>query len=131
MTLVDRKICHLLCGKWSDKNTKKTSVIYDLLRHVPCQSLTLDNGRQLVWFSRINGEPDIPVYFALPYSSWRRGTNENINKLLSQFVLKSLSFTNVTCQEFRRYICLLNNKPKKCLGFVTTAEVFLKDKCRT
>ena len=64
------------------------------------------------------------VYFAHPYSSWERGTNENTNGLLRQYLPKSRDFGTLTSAELARYTCQLNNRPRKCLNYKTPAEVF-------
>lgn len=133
VTLVDRKSRYLLCGKLPYKGAGKTAdSIINILSHVPCLSLTLDNGKEFAGHAEISRELGIPVYFAHPHSPWQRGTNENTNKLLRQFIPKGADIAKVTEQELKRYTGLLNNRPRKCLGFATPAEVFLNDGfCRT
>ena len=66
----------------------------------------------------------MPVYFAHPHSPWERGTNENTNKLLREFLPKGKSFEKVTQKELDCYVSLLNNRLGKCLGYKTPREVF-------
>jgi len=66
----------------------------------------------------------LAVYFAHPYSSWERGTNENTNGLLRQYLPKSESFLQLTACQLERYVNQLNNRPRKCLNYRTPAEVF-------
>jgi IS30 family transposase len=63
-------------------------------------------------------------YFAHPYSSWERGTNENTNGLLRRFFPKGTDFDKVTQEEIDWVVDKLNNRPRKCLGFRTPNEVF-------
>lgn len=64
------------------------------------------------------------MYFAHPYVSWERGTNENTNGLIRQYFPKGSSFTEITEEEVQRVQDELNNRPKKTLGFKTPYEVF-------
>ena len=66
------------------------------------------------------------VYFAHPYSSWERGTNENTNGLLRQYLPKDMDLSQLTDCELESIIRQLNNRPRKCLNYRTPAEVFWK-----
>jgi IS30 family transposase len=63
-------------------------------------------------------------YFAHPYASWERCTNENTNGLIRQYFPKSRDFTTITQQEIYHAMKRLNNRPRKRLGFLTPAQVF-------
>ena len=65
-------------------------------------------------------------YFADPYASWQRGTNENMNGLIRQYFPKSCDFRTITDEQIQRAMNKLNNRPRKCLGFRTPNEVFLE-----
>jgi IS30 family transposase len=69
-------------------------------------------------------ELDIDVYFADAYASWQRGTNENTNGLLREFYPKKFDFATITQDELDSCVKLINNRPRKCLGFKTPSEVF-------
>ena len=64
------------------------------------------------------------VYFADPYSSWQRGTNENTNGLLRQYFPKGCDLSRVTDQMLAEAVRKLNHRPRKCLGYRTPHEVF-------
>ena len=64
------------------------------------------------------------VYFAHPYSPWERGTNENTNGLLRQFIPKQTDFSQVSHKDLQHYTQLLNDRPRKRLGYKTPREVF-------
>ena len=66
----------------------------------------------------------LPIYFAHPYHSWERGTNENTNGLLRQYMPKGSDLTEVSTQELAGYVRQLNHRPRQCLGFRTAFEVF-------
>ena len=87
-------------------------------------SLTSDNGKEFSKYKTISKELKADFYFAHPYSSWERGTNENTNGLLRRFFPKGTDFDKVTQEEIDAVVEKLNNRPRKCLGFRTPNEVF-------
>lgn len=96
------------------KNLKKS------LRH----TITYDNGTEFAYYELIEKDTGITIYFAYPYHSWERGTNENTNGLIRQFFPKKSSFKNTTKQNTKRAEYLLNTRPRKILGYLTPSEVF-------
>ena len=64
------------------------------------------------------------VYFAEPHKPWQRGTNENTNDMLRFFFPKGFDFRTITQEDVDFVVDLLNNRPRKCLGWRTPAEVF-------
>ena len=93
------------------------------LRKILRRSLTLDNGTEFNGFKRIEAGTGIEVYFADPYCSWQRGTNEQTNGVMRIFLPKGTNFETVTNKQLARIEGLLNNRPRKCLGYRTPAEV--------
>lgn len=69
-------------------------------------------------------ELKIDVYFADPYSSWQRRTNENINGLIREFHPKKFDFSTITQDDLNFYVDLINNIPRKYLGYKTPSKVF-------
>ena len=61
----------------------------------------------------------IPIYFAFPYYSWERGTNENTNGLLRQYYPKKTPFENVLQPDLDKVVKAINNRPRKRLGYLT------------
>jgi transposase, IS30 family len=93
------------------------------------KSLTLDNGTEFHGFAELERELGIEVYFAQPYHSWERGTNENTNGLIRQYLPKGMCFKEVTqrhCDEIERE---LNDRPRKILGFDTPSEAYAQQCC--
>lgn len=93
------------------------------------KSLTLDNGTEFHGFKELEHKLGISVYFAQPYHSWERGTNENTNGLIRQYLPKGSCFKNVTqhrCNEIERE---LNDRPRKVLGFSTPNEAHVEACC--
>ena len=72
----------------------------------------------------------LEVYFADPYASWQRGTNENTNGLLRQFFPKGTDFTRISHHEVARVEQLLNERPRRRIGYRTPAEILAQRLCR-
>ena len=87
-------------------------------------SLTLDNGREFARPAELERQLCLKVFFAHPYHAWERGTNENTNGLLRQYLPKGSDLTIVTNNQLRSYVSVLNHRPRKCLGFRSPFEVF-------
>ena len=89
-----------------------------------CKTLTLDNGSENAKFSELEDKLSIRVYFAKPYASWERGTNENTNGLLRRFFPKGTDFLQVSDFKLAKVVKMLNHRPRKCLNYQTPHEVF-------
>jgi IS30 family transposase len=88
------------------------------------ESVTLDNGKEFAKHDTFTKETGIPVYFADPYSSWQRGTNENTNGLIRQYFPKGIDFSTVTAQRIQEVENMLNNRTRKRLGYRTPNQVW-------
>jgi IS30 family transposase len=102
--------------------------IVNALKGQQVLSLSLDNGSEFAAFKQIEKELNTIVYFADPHSPWQRGSNENINGLLRFFFPKGTNFLGVTQEELDHVITLINNRPRKCLGWLSPIE-FLNKCC--
>lgn len=126
-THVERKSRYLLVGKMDDKSAasmNKTSK--RLFRKIPKskrKTLTVDNGKEFGGFKTMEKVVGLKCYFADPYSSCQRGTNENTNGLLRQFYPKGTDFNKVSKAELDKCAALINNRPRKCLNYRTPNEV--------
>ena len=94
------------------------------------KSITLDNGREFLdWESieqsRLNGKKRTLVYFAHPYSSWERGTNENQNRMIRRFIPKGTDISKLSHKDIKRIEEWMNNYPRKILGYKTPNELVL------
>lgn len=89
-------------------------------------SLTTDNGKEFPRYERIAGELDTDFFFAYPYASWERGVNESMNGLVRQFFPKKIRFESITETDIEFAMHRLNHRTRKCLGFKTSHEVFMK-----
>lgn len=97
------------------------------LKTVPTQfrkTLTRDRGSENVKYEKLSTALKIQVFFAHPYSSWERGSNENLNGLIRRFFPKKTDFQLLTDAEIQRVEYLLNSRPRKRLGWKTPYQVF-------
>lgn len=90
------------------------------------KSITADNGKEFATHEEVAEKLGIDYYFAKPYHSWERGTNENANGLIRQYIPKNADLTEVTKSEAQKVMNKLNNRPRKTLNYQTPTEVFLR-----
>jgi len=127
VSLTERKARLSLIAKVERKTARQVrSAIIRLLRPHAHKVLTLtaDNGKEFAEHKDIAESLETDFYFAHPYASWERGTNENMNGLIRQYFPKHRDLRTVTEQEIKRAMNRLNNRPRKCLGYRTPNEVF-------
>jgi IS30 family transposase len=86
-------------------------------------SITYDQGREMAQHKLFTKETKMKVYFAHPQSPWERGTNENTNGLVRQWFPKGTNFNKVSRKDIKRAQKLLNERPRKTLGYRTPKEV--------
>ena len=92
--------------------------------------LTVDRGKEFAGYLTLEKELNVDVYFADPYSSWQRDTNENTNGLIREFFPKRFDFSTITQNDIDIVEKILNNRPRKCLGFRTPLEVFNEEQAK-
>ena len=95
----------------------------ELLKDEQLATITFDNGKEFVLHQEIENTLNIEVYFAKPYHSWERGTNENTNGLIRQFLPENQRLDNIDESVIRAIEHNLNNRPRKVLGYRTPLEV--------
>jgi IS30 family transposase len=96
-------------------------------QHVPAplrQTLTYDRGKEMAEHERLAQRLAIRIFFADPHSPWQRGTNENTNGLLRQYLPKGTDLSGYTQRELNTIAHRLNTRPRKCLEWATPLEVF-------
>lgn len=128
-TLVERKSRFVFITRLQRKTAEKTSAaVINRLGSLPKKArrtLTLDNGTENAGHKKINEAVETKCYFARPYASWQRGTNENANGLIRWYLPKGTDFSKITDEELTRIESLINQRPRKCLGYKTPLEVAL------
>lgn len=124
-TLVERKTGLVLISKIKDRTMKETSsIVISRLKDIPCKTLTLDNGSENFGYEEIEHELQISCYFAHPYCSGERGTNENTNGLIRWYLPKGTDFAKISDETIAFIETALNNRPRKRLGWKTPLEAF-------
>jgi len=127
VSLVERKSRYLLLGRVSDLKAatvrRSAAELYRATLPALRKTLTLDNGKEFAEHRQLEAEASLKVYFAKPYCAWQRGTNENTNRLIRQFFPKGTNLASVPKHRFTKVQQLLNNRPRKCLGYRTPLEV--------
>ena len=128
VTLVERKSGYLITAKSCDRTSRRVAgKIESRMRQLPerlRRTVTFDNGKEFADHERVSARLGLNVYFAQPYCSWQRGTNEHTNGLLRQFLPKGTDLLTVSWQELEHYTQLINDRPRKRLAYRTPAEVF-------
>jgi len=131
LTFIDRKSRKLYAGCRPNRSSITIKEAFsDVLEGVKVKSITLDRGPEFVEFPEIEKQLKTTIYFADPYSPWQRGSNENINGILRFFFPKGYDFKSVTDEKLQNVVELINNRPRKCLGWLSPLE-FIFQKCCT
>lgn len=125
-TLAERCTRFTLVGRTNSKEAEEvTRVICALFKPLPQKSrlsLTFDNGKEFARHEDIARDTSMDVFFANPYHSWERGTNENTNGLIRRLYPKKSSFSGIDSAALKRIDSFLNDRPRKCLGWMTPRE---------
>ena len=125
LSMCDRKSRY--CMLFLLRNAKSNYAVYKVLAAVsetmPCLTFTADQGVEFQCYRRVEAELDIPFYFCSPHSPWQKGSVENLNSLVREFFPKGTDFSDVSEEEVINAMSVLNNRPRKCLGWATPAEV--------
>ena len=127
VTLVERKSLQVVIQKVDRATAEQTAAaITKRLGAVAEQvaTITFDNGKEFAYHKQIAEVLGCDVYFARPYYSWERGTNENMNGLIRQYFPKGTDFDQVTDEESAAVERKLNMRPRKQLGYRAPIEVF-------
>ena len=125
VSLVDRKTRYLRLGYISSRNAEETAAaIASLLHGLPVRSISLDNGSEFANFHQIEEQLNTLVYFAEPHKPWQRGTNENTNDIVRFYFPKGFDFHSLSDAVIRSVESLINLRPRKCLDWLSPAELF-------
>ena len=127
LTLVERKSGFLLVKLLPNKSAHAVSAaMIELLgpfKHM-VSTITCDNGTEFAKHEAVDAALGCTTYFADPYCSWQRGTNENTNGLIRQYIPKIRCFDTVTHEEVQMIQDKLNHRPRKRLSFKTPDNIF-------
>jgi len=126
VTLVERKSGYTLIGKLPDRTTRslnKRCIKLQQRELTQFRTITADNGTEFNQYPEIEKATGTISFFANPHHSWERGTNENTNGLIRQYIPKGTSMKNLTQTQCDRIAKKLNTRPRKRHGFKTPEEI--------
>lgn len=136
LVLTERKSRRNLIFKMQGKTQENVAKVLDKLERKykhkfkeKIKSITMDNGcefinQEAIEKSVLTKKKRTTAYYAHPYSSWERGSNENANKMIRRFIPKGADISKYTEQEIRRIEYWINNYPRKILGYKTATECY-------
>jgi IS30 family transposase len=130
VSLVERKSGYLVIGKLKARTQEQTSErTIHLIRQHPARfrTITADNGTEFHDYESIEQATGVLFYFANPHHSWERGTNENTNGLIRQYIPKGTSMAKLDQYQCNAIARKLNQRPRKRHGFKTPEECFYAD----
>jgi transposase, IS30 family len=129
LTLLERKSGYVMIGKLPARTKEHTNDrIIRLIDRLPAcfRTITADNGTEFHGYADIERATPVKFYFAQPYHSWERGSNENVNGLIRQYLPKGASMETLTQQHCDAIAHKLNNRPRKRHGFKTPTQILFR-----
>lgn len=130
VTAVDRQSRFTVAAIAKDKTVESTNAAFIAALHkagfICPRTLTLDNGTEFLGFGKLEQTLKIKVYFADVHAPWQRGSNENVNGLLRFFFPRGTDFTKITDAQLNAVLDLINNRPRKCLHYLSPVEFIRK-----
>jgi IS30 family transposase len=129
VSLVERKSGYLQIAKLQARNVQQTTTgTIELIQRHPGQfkTITADNGTEFHGYADIEKATGVKFYFATPHHAWERGTNENTNGLIRQYLPKGTSMARLSQQQCDDIANELNTRPRKRHGYKTPEQIFFK-----
>jgi IS30 family transposase len=129
LTLVERVSGYVIIKKLTARTKEQAAAaLKQAIDEVKSKvrTITLDNGTEFHDYDKVEAECAVKFYFATPYHSWERGTNENTNGLIRQYLPKGMCMRHVTQQDCDAIAAELNDRPRRRLGFKTPSERFAR-----
>jgi len=127
-TFVDRKsrylVISLLKNGTSDEFNYGATKKFLYIPKYKRKTFTSDNGNEFAEHIELGQILELKTYFTDKHSPWQRPTNENTNGLIREFYPKKFDFSTITQKDVDRVAELINNRPRKCLGWLSATEVF-------
>ena len=122
LTLVERQTRYAVTKKLVEKKAEYVNqAVLECMKLYPIKSITADNGNEFSSLSKIEG---LDVYFAHAYSSYERGTNENFNGLLREFIPKGCSLKELNQNLLEEYAKAINERPRRIHGYQSAKKLF-------
>ena len=128
LTHAERKSGYLLATLMktvsADRISEASTKLFKNLPRDRTRTITYDNGTEFASFEATKRKTGMEIYFAHPYHSWERGTNENTNGLIRRYYPKGTYFSKISPKQFKIVVAQINHRPRKRLGWKTPYEVF-------
>ncbi len=125
LTHVDRKSRFLVATILPDGQAETVhAAVVRAFKNIPCRSITYDRGSEFALWRLIERDTGATVYFARAHAPWERGTNENTNGLLRRSFPKGTPLGAATARAVARAVWKINHRPRKCLNWKTSCQVF-------
>lgn len=127
LTMVERKTGYVLVGKLPNRTKEATEerAVRLIHQHRPnVQTITSDHGTEFHCYRQIEKRTGVAFYFATPYHSWERGSSENANGLIRQYLPKRKSMKNLSQRRCTNIADILNTRPRKRLNYKTPKECY-------
>ena len=127
LSMVERKTGYVALGQLRQRTSDHVNRrAQDLIRAQPrpVRTITVDNGTEFHEYAALERATATRFYFATPHHAWERGTNENTNGLLRQYLPKGTSMARLTQQDCHHIATKLNRRPRKRLGYRTPEECY-------
>ena len=122
LTLVERQTRYAVTKKLVEKKAEYVNqAVLECMKPYPIKSITADNGNEFSSLSKIEG---LDVYFAHAYSSYERGTNENFNGLLREFIPKGISLKELNPTLLENYTKAINERPRRIHDYQSAKKLF-------
>ncbi|MGH8568878.1 MAG: IS30 family transposase [Gammaproteobacteria bacterium] len=129
LSLVERKTGYLLLGQLRQRRSAAVNARARQLLTAqphPVRTITVDNGTEFHEYAKLERATGTRFYFATPHHAWERGTNENTNGLIRQYLPKRQSMAHLTQHDCHRIATKLNRRPRKRLGYRTPEECYAR-----
>ncbi len=129
LSMVERKTGYLVLGQLrarttSEVNRRAAQLIARQQR--PVRTITADNGTEFHGYAALENKTHVRFFFATPHHAWERGTNENTNGLIRQYLPKRQSMAGLTQWDCNRVAAILNSRPRQRLGYRTPEECYVR-----
>ena len=133
LTLVERKTRFLIAVKLESATARNVcEAILMAASALPpgtIKSITPDRGKEFAWHAKVTEALAVEFFFPPPHAPWARGTNENTNGLLREYLPKKKSMNHLSDDALARIVCKINNRPRKILHWASPAECFSAECC--
>ncbi|RYQ29249.1 integrase core domain-containing protein [Bifidobacterium pseudolongum subsp. globosum] len=120
-------MARIVPDKTADESVAAQLAMFSALPAGARLSVTHDNGAEFARHTRLRDELGMATYFADPYSSWQRGSNENRNGMIRRYLPKRCTIAMGMAREVQEIVDEINNRPMRALGYHTPAEAFVDE----